>query len=109
MTMRLPRSTARRLIVIFAVMTLPFGWFAERRYRFARTAKWYESKVILNWPDEMSVQGEWARIVFRDGSEIRLSGRELRLNEWHREMAGKYRRAAHRPWLPVSADPPEPK
>jgi hypothetical protein len=38
-----------------------------------------------------------------------IFARHRRLADYHREMSRKYQRAAARPWLPISADPPVPE
>jgi hypothetical protein len=80
----MPRLTIRRLMIAVAVVAVLLAAFVlvnERRKRFALLANDHGLKAI-------------------EEVKAKRPGRHYQLWE-------KYRYAAHHPWLPVEADPPE--
>jgi hypothetical protein len=79
---------------------------AERRTRFRRLADYHFSQVAdVDVCHDMHLTS--------DGQEtyLCLHGKYVSIPwvDWHERLEQKYRRAASRPWLPVEADPSEPK
>ena len=58
----------------------------------------------IRMTDEQYEQEMEARCGDRDTAEFRV----YQLQRYHRDLALKYSRAACRPWLLVTADPPRP-
>ena len=85
--MRFPRVTTRRLLMLVAALAVILGGLTtlqRRRERFRRIAAEYSSasKAVYTGPDDLTMQ------------------------EYHADLALKYKAAADRPWLPIEADPP---
>ena len=81
-----PRFTVRGLMALVALVAVLFAtalMLDSRRRRFARLADDYGMRAI-------------------EDRKAGRQGRNLRLYE-------KYIYAAHHPWFPVEADPPEPE
>jgi hypothetical protein len=105
--MRLPRVrfTVRRMMVAVAVVGLLAGLGVEgerRRERFREEA--IHHFVIRS--DGERARRLWAQLptVFHE----RVAAIDAWLS-YHERMEEKYDRAASFPWLPVAADPPEPR
>jgi hypothetical protein len=96
--MKLPRVrfTVRRMMVLGVIVGIALGFVTEmsrRRDRDTRLAAYHagmrDQKRRL--ADERSIWAENAK------------------GQWHEGLWKKYREASRRPWLPISADPPEPE
>jgi predicted xylose isomerase-like sugar epimerase len=93
--MRLPRVrlTVQRMMVAVAVAALAFGlveWMGRRSAAFRLKALEHEATF---------------KTLIGSNSTFPVSP----VTSHHRLMAEKYRLAARSPWIPVEADPPEPK
>jgi hypothetical protein len=82
-----PRFTVRRLMVMVAALAIVLGILTalqRRRVRFRHLAAEYfsASKAVYTGPDDLTME------------------------EYHADLALKYKAAADRPWLPVEADLP---
>jgi hypothetical protein len=88
--MEWPRFNVRRLLAFVALAGLVLGlwaWMARRSAAFEARA------------------AEHAELAFYASLACRIDHRQV---EYHQNLAGKYKRAAERPWLPVEPDPPKP-
>jgi hypothetical protein len=107
--MRLPRMTTRRWMIAVAIFAVGLATVAHFRGLVLRQRAAYHEKIeklvtasvgdlapAAMWPKAAQVR---AKAAVRANAAIR--DRHARLKE-------KYWRAAHHPWLPVEADPPEP-
>jgi hypothetical protein len=91
--MRLPRFRVRTLMVAVVVVAL-LVWGAmmgSRSYDYYRRARVYGTQE-RGWRAIAARDGQWAEF----GSECA---------EYFAQLAGKYRRAMWRPWMPVAPDP----
>ena len=82
-----PRVTVRRLMAMVAALAVILGLLTalqRRRERFRHLAAEYfsASKAVYTGPDDLTME------------------------EYHADLALKYKAAANRPWLPVEADLP---
>jgi len=85
------RFRIRTLMIAVAVAGAALGawiWIERRRTEFIERAAAHQRWVIVG----CRVVPRWA----------------LRKSDYHEALAGKYRAAARRPWLPVPPDPPPP-
>ena len=105
--MRLPRMTTRRWMIAVAVVGL-LCLLGHRRRAFESRATYHESRQIHIIEGSGWLPGEQPEgCVYFDGHGRRMTREEVRLSDWHKSLADKYRRAALYPWLPVEPDPPE--
>lgn len=91
--MKLPRVqfTLRRMMILVAIAALIAGGMAgleRRRLRLLEIAEAHAVPIRVMTADTDINRPEW---------------------QWHFAMYAKYSQAARHPWLPVEADPPEPK
>lgn len=103
--MRMRRFTIRRAMVVMAAVAVAFAVCAERRSRFATAAEHHQAQIVEIYQVRPS-HGPWQ---WYDASNKDLTEQEaaerIANNELHRFVAGMYREAACRPWLPLSIDP----
>ncbi len=92
------RFTVRSLMVLVAVLALASWWLLYRRERFHKLDAYHSARVLRHTTSGTT----------RYGTLDATSGTTTARGEWHRWLAGTYRRAASRPWLPVAPDPPPP-
>lgn len=98
MRMPRPRLTIRRLMLVVAIVGVVLGTSITIR----RRATEFESRAAAH-------REKWIKIfTMTEGSTGDTPERRRRLGHLA-EMDLKYQRAARYPWLPVAADPPEPK
>jgi hypothetical protein len=97
---RLPRLrfTVRRLMFVVAVVGVVFGLYIASEQRAAE----FRQRAIHH-------TNEFSGCYSPEGLTTAQIGIILQRREYHQAMMVKYRWAAHRPWLPVAPDPPEPK
>jgi hypothetical protein len=104
--MRIPRVrfTIARMMVAVAVIALLLGAVAILRRRA-------NLQGLADYHAETARQIRSLHVwTFRpDGPPVDISFEDPRLADYHEDMAGKYKRAACYPWLPVAPDPPKPK
>jgi hypothetical protein len=104
---RLPRFHLRTLLVLVAFVAFLLAIGAElgrRRSEYLRRAAYHAD------------QGRYGGDVFGDGVVLRFDPKTRKRDitslakiEHHARLAEKYQYAAAHPWLPVEADPPEPR
>jgi hypothetical protein len=104
--MRFPRMrfTVRRLMIAVAVLGTSLGGFAylERRCQeFQALAQYHDHEHGLG--SALGLDGICRAINIR-GEVVPAA-----LDNWHTELAEKYRHAAQVPWLAVEPDPPRPE
>jgi len=96
------------MIAVLIVATLCS--VAERRNRFRRLAKYHFDQVVdLEACGRMHLTSDGQETYFRLRGSLNGKYVSIPWVKWHWTLEDKYRRAASRPWLPVGADPPEPK
>lgn len=105
--MRLPRFHLRTLLLMVALAALLLAIAAglgRRRREYLRRAAYHAH------------EGRYGGDVFGDGVVLRNNPKggkpvmtSLAKIEHHARLAEKYQYAAAHPWLPVTADPPEPR
>jgi hypothetical protein len=104
--MRIPpvRITIARMMAAVAIIALLLGAVAILRHRahFQRLADFHAQAA-------RQIRPERGGIIGPDGAYTHLALADPRFANYHQDMAGKYQRAARKPWLPVAPDPPEPK
>jgi ribosomal protein L28 len=115
--MRLPRFrfTVRRLMVAVADLGLLIGAEVTRR-------RWKHNLLMANYHANeerrmrLLLSGGWITETVEAGKSQKLRiGRNIerepvqRRLMYHVVMGDRYQRAARRPWLAVTLDPPEPK
>src|SRR5262249_5072297 len=104
-SMRLPRLTTRRLMVLVAVVGIILG-LETRRIQFLELASYHSGQAMPTM--RFRYDGVWiTQDVFPDLPSGTKAYRTTR-SEWHAGLADKYARAARYPWLPVPHDPPPP-
>jgi hypothetical protein len=89
--MKFPRFTTRHLLSLIALADLALGftaWMERRAVAF---------RALADFHAERSRQVSYA---------CRINSKLL---EYHEALAGKYKTAAERPWMPVEPDAPEPE
>src|SRR5262245_19406931 len=113
--MRLPRFTTRRLMVLVAVIAIPFGIVIERRNRFRRLWRYHGTQYQqLTWGKEGTHSGHegdrtrWFHST-RAADFTAFTEREHAVLYWHEDLMDNSRLATPRPWLPVPPDPPPPE
>ena len=96
--MRLPRPrlTARRLMILVAVVGLVLGGLALVRRRRA-----YALTMVARYQEKLMDTRSWT-------TQVKF---EAATPKWlyYRERYSKWRSAAASPWLPFEADPPPPE
>ena len=94
--MRMPHFRVRTLMlaVVAAALLLWGAMMAVRSFDYYRRAREYGTQE----------QG-WRRIADRGGGDARFASE---CTEYFALLAGKYRRAMWRPWMPVGPDPHAP-
>jgi hypothetical protein len=126
-TMRLPRMTTRRWMVVVVVVGL-LGFLVHRHRSLASRAAYHESKMVARMflhmrkylGHEIPSSDIWGELHYRrhpdvgkyvyfDGAGKVMTADEVRATLWHEALARKYRQAARYPWFPVMPDPPEPR
>jgi hypothetical protein len=120
--MRMPRFRLRTLMIAVAVVAV--GLVGVNSLPVTRTRQQARQNTAY-WHNVFAIsQSQFARMQFHQREALRRGefpvdlpeaewpaklDRALRSAEWHEALARKYECAAHYPWLPVPADPPEPK
>ncbi len=116
--MRLPRMTTRRWMMAVAIVALVIGAaiaIDRRSKRFARLAASHANIAVEHWATLAAFGGdppplkEIEKFPPAARGPVRYLHRAKTLMVYHRELKGKYDRAACYPWLPVEPDPPEPE
>jgi hypothetical protein len=111
--MRRPRLRfrLRRMMAGVAILAVFFGVVVALRRKsevFRRDSQVHARKAQtyadVGWGLQRFKEGD-ARV---DEANQRLASRYWHLHTYHRQLKGKYERAAARPWLPVVPDPPPP-
>ncbi len=88
-----PRTIVRGLAAALVAVGVVAGTgIALRRARFEAIALGHEGQFHRAY--------NLARSGLASTPEVRMA--------WHRAMAGRYREAARRPWLPIGSDPASP-
>lgn len=100
--MRPPRFTVKRMMLVVVAAAIPLGWYIERQHRFQKLAAYHQEQSGVLGVD-FSGGREVLRITGPDGKPLSAAR-----HEWHSGLREKYHRAALRPWLPISTDPPMP-
>lgn len=101
--MQLARFRLRTLMIVVAVVGLLLGGGLTLRRRSA------QFRVLAQHHHALA---GFATMTYADGSstEFRLTPEGYQAKQdWHLVLRDKYKCAARYPWLPVPADPPEPK
>src|SRR5258708_3110223 len=98
--MRRPRLTIRSMMIAVGVVALLI-WGAtmtSQSYDYYRRPREYGAN-----------EGGWRQIAARHRGKAEFDSQfELRCVEYFAQLAGKYRRAMWRPWMPVAPDPHAP-
>ena len=106
--MRPPRFRLRSMMILVAVLALSLSaavlW--RRREHYRRLAEAYALTEMVLRVDSNMARGS-AAFPLLDLSES--MDRNARQADYYARLRRKYERAARRPWLPVEADPPEPR
>jgi hypothetical protein len=108
------RFTVRRLMLVVAIIAVALGggvWVVEmmrlsHAYRLRAALHVQKHRHLLSVPHGR-FEGALATISMSLGLE-KAYERRLRSIAYHVSMKQKYDRAAARPWLVLSPDPPEP-
>jgi hypothetical protein len=74
----------------------------HRRRSFESLAAYHQSKCVYGYACSPT---SWAG-VNRNGKI--MTPDEVKVTDWHRALAKKYRQAAAHPWLPIEPEPSEP-
>jgi hypothetical protein len=113
--MRRPRVTIWRWMAAVAVVGLMIGggvWLKQRRDYFRSLAQSHQKEVASSTARSEALKSRFGSTSERKIEEIMDLQRDydqmLDRADHHASLARKYERAAHRPWLPVDPDPPEP-
>ena len=93
--MPLPRLCIRTLMVVVGLVAVVLGLGSE----LVRRRDSCRERAALHR----------TRFLHLLLSQSEPSAKNARLVLWHEQMQEKYALAAHRPWLPVPPDPPEPE
>lgn len=93
MRWNLVRTEVRWLMFTIAIAAIVF-WIGARNQRFQRIAAYHESRKPTILAGDAG-----RRMIGNDTLDRPVTDSE---SEWHRLMAQKYRRAARRPWCPVT-------
>ncbi len=116
--MRLPRMTTRRWMVVVAISAMVIAaslWVSRALLR----AQEYRRLAIVHLAFGNLCFGEAGEYRYaadhsrasdrRDRDELQMiEAHQLKLANYHHDMARKYEHAARYPWLPVEPDPPPP-
>jgi hypothetical protein len=112
--MRVPRVrfTVRRMMVAVAVSGLLLGAeVARRRWAYNRSMAHYHAREEGRM--RLLLSGGWITVTDEAGARKKLRiGRNIEREPvqrrliYHALMAARHRRAARRPWLAVTPDPP---
>ncbi len=100
------RFTIRLMMIVVAGAGVVLGASVElhrRHDRFLRLAEHHEASCSITRACGKTRYSATNAL----GEDVRRWSR--RRIEWHSTLAEKYRLAANLPWMPVEADPPEPK
>ena len=102
--MRMPRFTIRGMMLAIATAATALGLVMHRRQDCLRAADEHRARA-----QQAEIEVEKILRIHDDDYSSFISLYEYgRTHRHHVQQAGKYRRAARFPWLPIEADPPEP-
>jgi ribosomal protein L17 len=115
----LPRFTMRRLMVAVAIVGIVLSIESMRRRssecRLIADESVDTANALVGHCREVNRMIEWARSegtadYKKWAQELETDNNATRkLEQFYRDLAAKYERAARYPWLPVAPDPPEPE
>ncbi len=96
-------------MIAVVVVAVPLAWGTNRHLSFLKLAMAHEARIVgVSAVFATTTNGDRIHVWF-DSKNVEISYEQVKRDDWHRAMAAKYRSAAHRPWLPVPPDPPEPE